>query len=76
MNLVVQAAFSAIVKFLITNHVFERILESVKKWAMVETENRIRKAGVTADIQKQALGISDSLMNLGIEIAVQMVKRK
>jgi hypothetical protein len=61
---------------LLGSDVFKRILAAVERWADKEISGLEKKQGVLDELQVIGLKMSKSLANLGIELAVQLLKAK
>lgn len=54
---------------------FDRILARVKEWGDKEISGSEKRNGVLGDLTKIGVDLSESLARLGIELAVQYLKR-
>ena len=55
---------------------FERIIAVVERWADKEISGAEKRDGVLDEIQVIGLKLSKSVANLGVELAVQLLKRQ
>lgn len=62
-------------KFIIGADFFTRILGVVERWAEKEISSAEKRHGVLAELEVLGLKLSESAARLGIELAVQYLKR-
>ena len=62
-------------QFLIGSELFTRILAAVERWAEKEISSAEKRHGVLAELEVLGLQLSESAARLGIELAVQYLKR-
>ncbi len=61
---------------LLGSDVFKRILATVERWADKEISGVEKRDGVLDELQVIGLGLTKSLANVGVELAVQFLKLK
>ena len=76
MNSVVAFVIKQLADVILGSAVFDRILGAVERWADKEISGLEKKAGVLAELEIIGLKLSESMANLGVELAVQYVKTK
>jgi hypothetical protein len=76
MNVVITQAITVLARLLIGSDAFARILGAVERWADKEVESAKKRNGVLAELEIIGLGLCESLVRLGVELAVTVVKRK
>lgn len=76
MNAAIAFAIHTLASLIIGTDIFYRIEAAVNRWAEKEIDSASKKEGVLAELEVIGLNLSKSLANLGIELAVQLVKRK
>ena len=75
MNIIIIQAIKVFANVILGSGVLDRVVPWVKKWAEKEVTNLQKKEGVIKDLEIIGLGLSTSLTNLAIELAVQFLKR-
>lgn len=64
-----------IAKIILGSDIFARILGVVERWAAEEVSSAEKRRGVLAEIEVIGLKVTESAARLGIELAVQYLKR-
>ena len=76
MNIVVQQAINLLASLILGSDIFTRILGVVTRWADKEISSAEKRAGVLDEFEIIGLKLSESLANLGIELAVNYMKNQ
>jgi hypothetical protein len=75
-NAIVVAAIQMVARLILGSDVFGRILMTVERWAQKKIEGAEKRAGVLDELEVIGLKLAESAARLGVELAVQVVKRK
>ena len=75
-NIVIKQAIQMLARLILGSGAFERIIAVVERWADKEISGAEKRAGVLDEIQVIGLKLSKSVANLGVELAVQLLKRQ
>ena len=75
-NAIVIAAIQMVARLILGSDVFGRILMTVERWAQKKIEGAEKRAGVLDELEVIGLKLAESAARLGVELAVQIVKRK
>lgn len=75
MSIVVIQAIRFFANIILGSGVLDRVVPFVKKWSDKQISGLEKQQGVVKDLEVIGLGLSTSLTNLAIELAVQFLKR-
>jgi hypothetical protein len=75
MNLVIAQAIQFLANIILGMSNFDRILGSVQRWADAKVASAEKRHGVLAELEVIGIELSESLMRLGIELAVAYLKQ-
>jgi len=75
-NIIIKQAIQMLARLLLGSGAFERIIAVVERWADKEISGAEKRDGVLDEIQVVGLKLSKSVANLGVELAVQLLKRQ
>jgi hypothetical protein len=75
-NIVIKQAIQLLARLILGSGAFERIIAVVERWADKEISGAEKRDGVLDEIQVIGLKLSKSVANLGVELAVQLLKRQ
>lgn len=75
MNVIVIQAIKFLANMILGSGVLDRIIPFVTKWSEKQVSGLEKQQGVVKDLQVIGLGLSTSLTNLAVELAVQYLKR-
>jgi hypothetical protein len=75
-NIVIKQAIQMLARLILGSGAFERIIAVVERWADKEISGAEKRDGVLDEIQVIGLKLSKSVANLGVELAVQLLKRQ
>lgn len=75
MNIIVIQAIKFFANMILGSGVLDRVVPFVTKWSEEQVSGLEKQQGVIKDLQVIGLGLSNSLTNLAVELAVQYLKR-
>lgn len=74
-NPVIAYLISQLAGYILGENIFERIVGCVERWAEKEIASAEKRHGVLAEMQTIGLKLTESAARLGLELAVQYLKR-
>lgn len=74
-NTVIAYLIGQLAGAILGSDVFTRVVGVVKRWAEKEISSAEKRHGVLAEIETIGLKLTESLARLGVELAVQYLKR-
>jgi hypothetical protein len=75
MNILVLQAIKILASLLLGSGVFDRVIAVVKDWSDKQIDGAKKREGVLNQLEVIGLGLSASLTNLAVELAVQYLKK-
>lgn len=75
MNIIVVQAIKFLANLILGSGILDRIIPFVEKWSEKQVSGLEKQQGVIKELQVIGLGLSTSLTNLAVELAVQYLKR-
>ena len=76
MSFLLNFAIKTIAQIVIGSSAFNYILDLVQKWSQERISGAEKRNNVLAEIEIIGLKVTESAARLGIELAVQYIKRK
>ena len=76
MNKVIGFLIKQLANILLGDVVLQRIADRVEHWADFEISGAEKRNNVLADIEVIGLNLTESLANLGLELALQYIRAK
>lgn len=75
-NAIVKQVIQMLARLILGSGTFERIIAIVERWADKEIAGAEKRDGVLNEMQVVGLKLSKSVANLGVELAVQLLKKQ
>lgn len=75
MNIIIQQTISVLAGLILGSDVFARILATVERWAEKEISSAEKRNAVLDKLEIIGLKLTESIARLGVELAVQYLKR-
>ena len=75
MSVIVIQAIRFFANLILGSGILDRVIPFVKKWSDKQISGLEKQQGVIKELEVIGLGLSTSLTNLAVELAVQYLKR-
>ena len=75
MDLIIRNTIKWLAGALIGSKFFETVLTLVKKWANEQVSGSEKRNGVVSELRAAGIMVTESALNIGIELAVQYLKK-